>query len=60
MGTPIKGGFAAAQSSITVNIENSLNLGSTINGSSDKIILAVRPLSANADIQGAMTWREYQ
>lgn len=35
-----------------------LRLGVKIDGTLDTHVLAVRPLGANADIQGALTWRE--
>ena len=40
------------------DLKNSLLLGAKIDGTPDEIVLCVRPLSANADIQGSLTWRE--
>jgi hypothetical protein len=33
-------------------------LGATIDGTPDELILCVRPLTANADMQGSLTWQE--
>lgn len=41
------------------DIKNAIGLGMTIAGVKDELVLSVMPLSANADIQGAITWREY-
>ena len=57
-GTMIQGGFADASSGITFPLANALRLGSTISGTPDEIYLCARPLSANANIQGSLTWRE--
>jgi hypothetical protein len=58
-GYKISGGFASLDTqSSTKNLENAILLGSTINGTRDEIVLCVRPLSASADIQGSLTWRE--
>ncbi len=39
-------------------LENALLLGSTIGGVPDEIVLTVRPHTADADVQGSLTWRE--
>lgn len=58
-GTDLGGGFASIDTLIaTQALENSLLLGSLIDGTPDEIVLCVRPLSLNADIQGSLTWRE--
>ncbi len=54
----IDGGFTAQKEGVTNLIPNALHLGSTIAGVPDEIVLCVRPLSSNADIQGALTWKE--
>ncbi len=63
LGTVLTGGFANAASgggggSATNELSNALHLGSTIAGVQDAMILAVRPLSANANIHGGISWRE--
>ena len=64
LGTVLTGGFAAATAagggggSITSELSNALHLGSTIAGVQDAIVLAVRPLGANANIHGGLSWRE--
>ena len=60
-GYRIDGGYIAAgfrASGINIPTENALRLGSKIDGTPDEIILAVRPLGANADVYGGITWRE--
>ena len=59
-GTLINSGYGA-QSAVADNILiNSLNLGSTIAGTSDSIVLCVSPVggSTNVDIYSSITWRE--
>jgi hypothetical protein len=59
-GTVLARGFGtqnAAASSPLGNTE-SIKLGVKLDGTLDTQVLAVRPLGANADIQGALTWRE--
>lgn len=57
-GTIIYRGFADSSTAITLSLQNLLELGVSIGGVLDTLVLAVRPLTANADIQGALTWRE--
>lgn len=57
-GTIISRGFGASSSGVTLKLETSLSLGAAIDGTRDTLVLAVRPLGANADIQGAVNWRE--
>lgn len=64
LGTVLTGGYANASAvgggggSTTNELSNALHLGSTIAGVQDAIVLAVRPLTANADIHGGLSWRE--
>ena len=58
-GTIIARGFVEVRGSEQVSgRRNALKIGAAINGMPDELVLCVRPLSANADIQGALTWRE--
>ena len=60
-GTKLMGGFVTAGSTsgaVTIGLENALHLGSQIGGTRDEIYLCVTPFSANADINGGLTWRE--
>lgn len=60
-GTVIDGGFVNASKTgagTAGELKNALRLGSKIDGTVDEIVLCVRPLSANADVQGSLTWRE--
>jgi len=60
-GTTITGGFVKSgggSGDVTMGTENALLLGSTIAGVPDELYLCCRPLSANADINGGLTWRE--
>jgi len=65
LGTTMSGGFASTTGSgggggggTSGELGNTLRLGSAIDGTVDEIVLCVRPLSANADIQGSLEWRE--
>ncbi len=57
-GTPIGGGFSINASDILGDITNFLKLGSLIDGTPDEIVLCVRPLGGNEDIQGSITARQ--
>ena len=57
-GRQIIGGFAAEQSSVTNPIVNASYIGAAIDGTLDEIVLCIRPLSTNLDIDGGITWRE--
>jgi hypothetical protein len=60
-GHEMAGGFVASAKGggdIGVQLDNALRLGSAIDGTVDAIVLCVRPLSANADIDGGLGWRE--
>jgi hypothetical protein len=63
-GTVLQSGYlkagAGALSGGNANRElvNALRLGASITGVSDTIVLCVQPLTANADVYGAITWRE--
>lgn len=58
-GTIITRGFGSQSSSVTLPLHDSLELGVAIDGTTlDTLTLVVRPLGANADIQGALTWQE--
>lgn len=60
-GVPLGGGFVKSSNSSGSTgeaLENALRLGAAIDGTRDQIVLCCRPLSANADIDGGMTWRE--
>lgn len=57
-GTKLASGYAKSAGSSSQNIVNNLRIGSQIDGTRDELILAVTPLSSNADIQGSLTFRE--
>lgn len=57
-GYKIDGGFSSSTTSSSDEISNALILGSAIDGTRDEMVLCVRPLSGNADIQGSLTSRE--
>jgi len=60
-GTPIGGGMVKSGNqagSVSESLANALRLGSAIDGTQDEIVLCCRPLAANADIEGTLTWRE--
>jgi len=56
-GDQIAGGFGSKGSSIGSDIDFEGSFGESINGTKDTFVLAVRPLGANADIQGGMILR---
>lgn len=58
-GNTIDGGFSKVDSNLTVIVKNATHLGSAIDGTPDTVVLCVRPLSINADIQAGITWREH-
>ncbi len=67
IGTIITGGYvesggnqAGRAGSGFKGIQNAILLGSSIVGTADAIVLAVRPIgsSTNVDVEGSLTWRE--
>lgn len=58
-GIHLDGGFSKSDTSVSQISPSSLELGAAIDGTRDTIVLCVRPLSANANIQGSLTWREF-
>lgn len=57
-GTVMNGGWSASSNSVGQRIQNLVSIGSSIARASDQIVLCVRPLSSNSDIQGSLTWTE--
>jgi len=57
-GIALDGNFSKSSSSIEASVKNAQVLGAEIDGTRDTMVLCVRPLSANADIQGSITWKE--
>jgi len=57
-GTVLAGGWSASASAVSSLVNSLYYLGSTIDGTSDEIVLAVRPLATQADIQGSVTVKE--
>lgn len=58
-GTIIARGFGASASAASSSLQRAkLKLGASIAGVVDELVLCVRPLGANADIQGALNWLE--
>lgn len=45
-------------SPVALDVQSAFGLGSTIAGTPDELVLAVRPLGAAAEIQGTLSWRE--
>jgi len=58
----LSGGFTKntqqGASSVNATLENALRIGSLIDGTPDEIVLAVRPLGADADMHATLTVRE--
>lgn len=57
-GTKLYSSYAKSAGSTSQTIINNLRIGSQIDGTRDELILAIRPLSSNADLQGAFVFRE--
>lgn len=58
-GHKIIGGFSRAEGGGgSIQLHSSLSLGAAIDGTADTVVFGVRPLSANANIQGGMNWTE--
>ena len=57
-GIQLAGGYGDASLSTSQELLNSIRLGASISGVPDEIVLCVRPLSVNLDIQGGITIRE--
>ncbi len=57
-GTIIGGGFAKSTNPTSGLLRNAIRLGAAIDGTLDTVVLCVRPLGTNADIQGSVMWRE--
>lgn len=58
-GTILNGGYVQGNTGSVEPLPNSLWIGSDIDGTRDELVLCARPLSANLDIYGSITWREY-
>jgi hypothetical protein len=43
---------------IQLRLETARRLGAAIDGTVDELVLAVMPLSNNADIEACLSWRE--
>lgn len=57
-GTILNGGFAQANTAVDRLLPSTYWMGSLIDGTADRMVLCVMPLSPNADIHGSLTWRE--
>jgi len=63
-GTVLLGGMVKSSNqgggsiSVADALDNAIRIGSAIDGTPDTLVLCVRPLSANADIEGSIAWRE--
>jgi len=57
-GVHLAGGYIPAGSSISAAVESALQLGMSVAGVLDEMVLAVKPLSSNLDVYGSMSWRE--
>lgn len=57
-GTPFHGGFSTGELPSTLSLLNSVHLGMAIDGTPDELVLCVRPLTSNLDVQGSITVRE--
>lgn len=54
----LQGGWSTSSSAVSNILETIQRLGTSISGVRDELVLCVRPLSTNADIQATLMWRE--
>ncbi|MGB5756969.1 MAG: hypothetical protein WBM50_08650 [Acidimicrobiales bacterium] len=59
-GRLMQGGFDTGGSATSQPIKDTQHIGALVDGTRDVLVLGVRPLGANLDIEGGMTWRELQ
>ena len=59
-GYPLAGGYQEGNGSFTITSSPTLLIGSAIDGTPDEMVLCVRPLSGNLDIQSSLTLREME
>lgn len=57
-GTILDGGLVNASDNVNIKLDSLYYLGSAIDGTPNTLVLAVRPLGANCDIEGTLTWSE--
>jgi hypothetical protein len=57
-GTKMDGGMVKSDVPAASPVDTKRNIGSNIGGTVDEIVLCVRPLSANQDIEASLTWLE--
>lgn len=60
-GVAVGGGMVKASNTgggVASEISNALRIGAAIDGTVDEVVLCVRPLASNADVEGSITWRE--
>lgn len=57
-GTHMRGGLVKANSAASSDLPNARRIGAAIDGTPDELVLCARPFTSNADIHGALNWRE--
>lgn len=57
-GIVLASGYTLSNRQTTVDFENSIPLGSQIDGTRDTLVLCATPISAGLDAFGVLTWRE--
>ena len=57
-GILVASGYASTASGTAAVVDSPLRLGAAIDGTRDELVLCVRTLGSNSDIQGSLTWRE--
>ncbi len=50
--------FGQSQTESTITADDSLRLGSAIDGTPDEYVLALRPLTANQNVNASLLWRQ--
>jgi len=57
-GTALAGGWSASSSAVSEIVDSLYYMGSQVDGTQDEVVLCVRPLATQADIQGSITIKE--
>ena len=57
-GIPITGGYGSQSAAMSTPLNVAEYVGEDLSGTPDRLVLCVRPLGANLDIYGSLTWRE--
>lgn len=57
-GTLIYSQYINLQDATSLEIDNAIRLGATIDGTQDEIVISTNPLTSNSDVLASINWRE--